>query len=161
MHVHVYCIAWFCLQNNEWNSSLNCQVPGDRLLTLGACATGTVVVLCVCMCVCYHASCYIPGLYDANKVPLDFLRHFQGMYCVNFVENASFKSSGDICWPLWPSLLLDELSIDERDSDGFISRLILVVCSSYNLIDSSLITLGYQLHFLALDLLIWHTCNLY
>ena len=54
--------------------------------------------VCVCMCVCYHASCYVhvPGLHDANKVPLGFLRHFQGMNCVDFVENASFKSSGDI-----------------------------------------------------------------
>ena len=46
----------------------------------------------------------------------------------------------------------DELSIDERDSDGFISRL--VVCSSsdssWNLTDSSQITVGYQLRFLAL-----------
>ena len=53
--------------------------------------------VCVCVCVWYHASCYIPGLYDANKVPLGFLWHFQGMYCVNFIANASFKSSGDIC----------------------------------------------------------------
>ena len=30
----------------------------------------------VCVYVYYHASCYIPGLYDANKVPLGFLRHF-------------------------------------------------------------------------------------
>ena len=50
-----------------------------------------------------------------------------------------FKSCGDICWSPLPSLPLDELSIDERDSDGFISRL--VVCRS---IDSSLLTLDYQ-----------------
>ena len=51
-----------------------------------------------CVCVCYHASCYmyIPGLYDINTVPLGFLRHLQGMHCVDFIENASFKSSGDI-----------------------------------------------------------------
>ena len=57
-----------------------------------------VVILCVsvCVCVCYHASCYIPGLYDANKVPLCFLRHFQGINCVDFVENVSFKSFGNI-----------------------------------------------------------------
>ena len=45
-----------------------------------------------------------------------------------------------------------ELLIDKSDSDGFISRL--VVCSSsdssYNMTDSSLISVGYQLRFLAL-----------
>ena len=83
------------------------------------------------------------------------------MNCVDFVENASFKSSGDICWPPWPSSLLDELSIDKRDSDGFISRLVVRSSSdsSYNLTDSSQITVGYQLRFLALDLLIWHACG--
>ena len=30
----------------------------------------------LCVYAYYHASCYIPGLYDANKVPLGFLRHF-------------------------------------------------------------------------------------
>ena len=57
-----------------------------------------------------------------------------------------------ICWPPQPSLLLDELSIDERDSNCFVSRSL--VCrssdSSYNSTDSSLVTVGYQLHFLAL-----------
>ena len=59
---------------------------------------GMEVVLCVSVCVCYHASCYIPGLYDTNKVSLGFLRHVQGtcMHYVDFVGNASFKSSGDI-----------------------------------------------------------------
>ena len=60
----------------------------------------TVVVLCVCVCVssvCYHASCYIPCLYIEHRVPLGFLWHFQHMYCVDFIENALFKSSGDIC----------------------------------------------------------------
>ena len=68
-------------------------------LTLGACMRegyGSRSV-CVCVCVCYHASCYIPGLYDANKAPLGFSRHLQGMNCVDFVENASFKSFGNIC----------------------------------------------------------------
>ena len=41
-----------------------------------------------------HASCYIPDLYDAKKVPLGFLRHFQGMHCMG--KYALFKSSGDI-----------------------------------------------------------------
>ena len=48
-----------------------------------------------------------------------------------------------------PSSLLDELSIDERDSDGFISRVI-VCSSSDSSTDSSQITVGYQLRFLAL-----------
>ena len=53
------------------------------------------VCVCVCVSVCYHTSCYIPGLYDANKVPLGFLWHLQGMNCVDFIENALFKSSGN------------------------------------------------------------------
>ena len=54
-----------------------------------------------------------------------------GMNCVDFVKNASFKSFGDINFAdhhAWPSSLLDEISINERDRNGFISRL--VVCSS-------------------------------
>ena len=111
----------------------------------------------VCMWVCVSVSVTTPAvtylvLYDANKVPLGFLWHFQGMYCADLVENTSFNSSDDICWPLWPSSLLDELLIDERDSDGFISRI--VACSSSdsscNLTDSSQITVGYRLRFLAL-----------
>ena len=71
----------------------------------------------VCVSVCYHASCYIPRLYVENKVPLAFLWHFQRMYCVDFVENALFKTSGNICWSPLPSTLLDELSMVKRDSD--------------------------------------------
>ena len=52
---------------------------------------------------------YNPGLYIENEVPLGFLWHSQGMNCVDFVENTAFS-------------LLDELSVDKRDSDGFISR---------------------------------------
>ena len=48
----------------------------------------------VCVSVTTPAATYIPGLYDANKVQLGFLQ--QGMNCVDFVENALFKSSGDI-----------------------------------------------------------------
>ena len=51
----------------------------------------------VCECVCYRASSYIPCLYVENKVPLGFLWHFQDMRCVALIENALFKSSGDIC----------------------------------------------------------------
>ena len=51
----------------------------------------------VCVCVLYHTGCYTPGLYDANKVALGFLRQFHGINCVDFVENASFKRSGNSC----------------------------------------------------------------
>ena len=54
------------------------------------------VCVCVCLSVCYHASCYIPCLYVENKVLLSFPCHFLLMYCVDFVENALFESSGDI-----------------------------------------------------------------
>ena len=61
------------------------------------------------------------------------------MYCVDFVENALFKS-GDICLPPLPSLLL---SADKRDSNGFFLRK--PVCrtsdSFYNSTGSSLIML--------------------
>ena len=40
---------------------------------------------------------------------------------MDFAENALFKSSGDICWSPLPSLLLGQLSVDKRDSDGFFS----------------------------------------
>jgi hypothetical protein len=56
-------------------------------------------------------------------VPLGFLWQFQNMIFVDLVKNALFKSSGDICRPPLLSSLLDELSINERDSDRFISRL--------------------------------------
>ena len=49
-----------------------------------------------CVCV-LRTSCYIPRLYVENKVPLGFLWRFQDTHCVIFVENALFKSSGDIC----------------------------------------------------------------
>ena len=42
-----------------------------------------------------------------------------GFYCVAFAENASFKSSGFICWSRPPFSLTGELSMDERDSKGF------------------------------------------
>jgi hypothetical protein len=40
------------------------------------------------LCVCHQASCYTPGLYVEKKVPSGFIRHFQDMHCVDFVENA-------------------------------------------------------------------------
>ena len=52
---------------------------------------------CVGVSVCYRTGCYILRLYVEIKVPLGFLWRFQDMHCVAFVENALFKSSGDIC----------------------------------------------------------------
>jgi hypothetical protein len=109
-----------------------------------ACAKRVTVVLCVCYC----SNCH---LYVENKVPLGFSWQCQRMYCVDFVEHALFKSSGDICWspPFSP---LDDLSVDETDSDQFISRLIVQVRrssdSSYNSNESSLLTVDYQPLFL-------------
>ena len=45
----------------------------------------------------YRASCYIPHLYVESRVPLGFLCCSQRIYCVDFIENALFKSSGEIC----------------------------------------------------------------
>ena len=69
------------------------------------------------------------------------------MHYVDFVENALFKSSGDIFWPPWPSSLLIELSLDERDSSFLRKQIRPVICSSYNSTDSSqvTVTVGYQL----------------
>ena len=61
-----------------------------------------------------------------KKLSLGFLWHFQDIYCVEFVENVSFKSLGDICWPLLPSSILTEFLMDKRDSDWFSLRR--VVC---------------------------------
>ena len=74
------------------------------------------------------------------------LWQFQYMNCVDFLESALLKSSGG---PPLPSSLLDELLVNERDSDCFISRRLVCrssdTCTSYNLTDSSLVTVGYQL----------------
>ena len=107
------------------------------------------------MFVCYRASCYIPRLYVESWVSLGFLCCFQRIYwvqmkhlaiCVDFMENALFKSSGEICWSPLPSPLFDELSMDKRDSDSFFSRRLACRTSdwSYNLTDSSLVTVDYQ-----------------
>ena len=70
---------------------------------------------------------------------------------VEFVENTLFKSYGEVCWSSQPSLLLDELSVDKRDSDGFFSRRLACRTSnrSYSSTDSSLVTVDYQQSFLA------------
>ena len=69
------------------------------LLPHSARARVTVVVLCVSVCLSAtgHASCHIPRLYVENKVTLSFLWRSQDMLCVDFVENALYKSSGDNC----------------------------------------------------------------
>ena len=83
------------------------------------------------------------GLY---KVPLDFFWHFHDMYCAGFVENTLFKSSGNFYW--W--FLTTSQWI--RDGDRFISSRLAYRYSnsSYNWTESSLVTVGYQLRFLAL-----------
>ena len=93
--------------------------------------------------------CYI-RLRSENKVPLSFLWHVLDMYCVDFFENALFRSSGDICCAPLLCLLLIELSMNKRDSDGFFSRRLVCTTSdsSYKSTDSSLVTLYYQLCFL-------------
>jgi hypothetical protein len=53
--------------------------------------------MCVCLSVHYQANCHKLGSYVENKVPLGFPWQSQRMYCVDFVENVLFKSSGDIC----------------------------------------------------------------
>ena len=97
------------------------------------------------MCVCYHTSCYIRWKQGAVRLSMAF-----SIYAL-YVENALFKSSGDICWPPLPSSLLDELSMYKRDSDGFFSRRL--VCrysdSSYNLTDLTLV-IDHWLRFLPL-----------
>ena len=64
------------------------------------------------------------------------------MYCVNFVESkiTLLESSGENNWSLLPSSLLDELSVNKRDREGFYSRNLVGRSSdrSYNLTDSSL-----------------------
>ena len=120
---------------------------GNRSVCVCVC-----VCLSVCLCVCYHANCYIPHFFVEIQVSLGFLCCFQRMHCVDFIENALLKSSGDICWSPLPSLLLDQLSEDKRDSDGFFScRLVCRTSdSSYNSTDSSLVT-DYKQTFMACD----------
>ena len=69
----------------------------------------------------------------------------QHMYCVHFVENILFESSGDICWPSLPSLLLDQLSTDKRDSGGFFSRKLVSRTSDSYGYSASLVH-GLELH---------------
>ena len=96
---------------NKWRNTHLMRVLQSIVINLWrACTRVTVVILCVCLCVYYHTNCYIPRLYVEIKVALNFLCHFLHMQCVHFVENALFRSYGDICWPPLPSLLFDRLS---------------------------------------------------
>ena len=105
----------------------------------------------MCVWVCYQANCYIPRLKVESQVPIGFLCCSQRMYCVDFVENALFKSYGEICWSPLPSLLLDELLMNKRDSNGFFSTRLARRPNDkiYNSTDSSLVTVHYQQCFLA------------
>ena len=98
----------------------------------------TAVVLCVCVSVC---------LLPQNQPPTSFLRRLA------FPENASFKSSGIICWSPLPSSLPGELSTAKRDSDGFFSarKVYMVSYRSNNTTGSSLIVLHWQRSFLAIS----------
>ena len=59
---------------------------------------GTSRSVSVCLSVTKLTATYLHGLYIENKVPLDFLWHFQrNMHCVDFVANSLFKTSGNIC----------------------------------------------------------------
>ena len=95
---------------------------------------------------------YVPRLHVENRVPLGFLCHSQRVYCVDFVENALFKSSGEIYWSPLPSSLLYELLMEKTNSDGLFLRRLACRTSdgSYNSTDSSLATVDYQQSFLAL-----------
>ena len=78
------------------------------------------------------------------------------MYCVDFVENTLFKSSGESCWLPLPSSLLNELSMDKRDSNGFFLRRLACRTNNrsytFNSTDSSLVTVDYQQSFLVIFL---------
>ena len=132
--------------------------------------------VCVCVSVCLSVCVSVTTLtstyliFRQNSVSLGFPYCFQRMHCVDFAENALFKSSGDICWSPPPSLLLGQLSVNKRDSDGFFSSKL--ECrtsdSSYNSTDSSLVTVDYQQSFVASDFFVCkkllivhvrHTCT--
>ena len=66
--------------------------------------------VCVSVYVCYHASCYILPFLVEDKVSLSFLWRFLHIHYVDLVENALFRTYGDICRSSLPSLLLDRLT---------------------------------------------------
>ena len=110
----------------------------------------------------------LPCLYVENTVSLSFLWRSQYMYGVDFVENALFNSSGDICWSPAFFASCDELSVNKGDSDGFFTRRLVSRSSdrSFNSTESSLNMVNCQLAWLGfltlcvLILLTWHTGDL-
>ena len=90
-----------------------------------------VVVLSVCVSV---------YLLPRNLLHTSFIRQKHGVigffmvfsrFChVAFAENASFKSYGIIYWPLPPSSLPKDISMDKKDSNNFFSTR--RVCTSSN-----------------------------
>ena len=91
------------------------------------------VCVCVCVCVYFWASCYIhvyvPYLYmyiESQMFCADFNCGFRGLLATFTVHLCLLR------------LIVDQLSVDKRDSDCFFSRKL--VCStsdsSYNLTDS-------------------------
>ena len=126
------------------------------------------VYVCVCVSVCVSVTMLTGIFFIEIQVSLGFPCCFQRIHCVDFAENALFKSFSDICWLPLPSSLLDQLSVDKRDSGGFFSSRL--VCrtsdSSYNSTDSSLVTVDYQQSFMASDFFVCsktadHACQAY
>ena len=110
---------------------------------------GTVVILCMCECVCMCVCVSISTPAATHLVYTLKAKSCWASYgifkiCIVWISLKTFCSR--------PSLFLDKLSINERDGDRFISKLVLCnsSCSSYNSTGSSLATVGYQLRFLAL-----------
>ena len=72
----------------------SCYCNGSSLINSRCMCDGYAsrsVCVCVCVCVC------VPHLYVESQVSLGLLCYFLHMHCVDFDENALFKSSGDIC----------------------------------------------------------------
>ena len=76
----------------------------------------------VCVCVCLSATMKSAAyLVFTSQIKVFYGACFQRFYHLAFLENASFQSSGAICWSLLPSSLPGELSMAKRNSDGFFS----------------------------------------
>ena len=94
------------------------QIRSQLLLTLGACAR-VMVIVCVCVCVCYCTSGYIPPLYVENKVPLGFLWRLPRYALCGFRWRCFVQKFWRHLLTTSAPSLLDKLSMDKRDSDGF------------------------------------------
>jgi hypothetical protein len=111
--------------------------------------------VCVCVCVYYRATCYRRCFYVSNAVLYGSLPRLDCMYYVDLAENTPFESSGVICRSPPLSLLLDELLMNKRDSNGFFStRRVSMARDRFNkTTGSSLIVAHWQISFLAYC---WH-----